>query len=272
MKKTVLLLCAVVLTAMHSTHAQTCVRDSSVLLYDSVYISPAPYTPTNPVYGLATACIGQPYNQSVTIDVPTDFLYQGSIPITIINASIATTGAISGLPTGVTYLCDPPNCVFNASTLGCILLYGTPSDPAQAPDTFDLVISANIFGIIFGSQQNIPIAFPGPISPGNYYLILKTAAGCASSAYDLNSRITSLKNVPNPFSDATAITVVSEVSGEFNFEVFDVLGRSIHAQAVNLVEGENQFTFEAGNLPNGSYYYVLSNAEGRASRTMVIAR
>lgn len=270
MKKTVLLLGAVVWTALLS--AQTCMRDSTVLLYDSVYISPAPYTAQNPNYNLAVACIGQPYNQSFTIDVPMDFLYQGSIPVTIINASIATSGAISGLPSGLTYLCDPPNCVFNANTLGCILLYGTPNNPAQAPDTLDLVISANIFGIVFGSQQNIPIVFPGPIAPGNYYLFLRTAAGCMSTAYDLSSRISLVKNVPNPFSDVTNVNVVSEVPGEFVFEVFDVLGQRVHARTVNLVEGENQITFEANNLPNGSYYYTVGNAEGKASRVMVIAR
>lgn len=271
MKKTVFLLCAFEFVMLSSAHAQTCVRDSTVLLYDSVYISPAPYTTNNPNYNLAVACIGQPYNQSFTIDVPTQFNYLG-IQVTIINANMPTTGAISGLPSGITYLCDPPNCVFNASTLGCVLLYGTPNNPAQAPDTSDLVISANILGIVFGSQQTIPVAFPGPIAPGNYYLILRTAAGCASAAYDLNSPIVSVKNTPNPFSDATTINVVSEVSGDFNFEVFDMLGRSLYTQPVNLMTGENQFTFEAGNLANGSYYYVISNAEGKVSRMMVIAR
>ena len=34
----------------------------------------------------------------------------------------------------------------------------------------------------------------------------------------------------------------------------------------------NEFTFEAGNLSNGSYFYTLSNKNGKAVRQMVIAR
>ena len=267
MKKTVLLLCIIAWAATQNAQAQNCVRDSSVLLYDTVFFAPAPYTVDHPVYGLAPACIGQVYAQSVTIEVPSVFVYLGT-SISLNSASIATSGAISGLPSGITYLCDPPNCVFNANTLGCILLYGTPNNPAQAPDTTDLVINATA-NTSFGP---IPITFPGPFAPGNYYFILAQAGNCIVGAYDLSSQISSIKNSPNPFSDATNINLVSAVTGKFNFEVFDVLGRNLYTQTVNLVEGENQFTFEAGNLPNGSYYYVISNTEGKVSRLMMITR
>ena len=267
MKKTLLLLCIIAWAATQNAQAQNCVRDSSVLLYDTVFFAPAPYTVDHPVYGLAPACIGQVYAQSMTIEVPSELNIFGNL-LSLTNVSIATSGAISGLPSGITYLCDPPNCVFNANTLGCILLYGTPNNPAQAPDTTDLVINATAF--TFGIS--IPITLPGPIAPGNYYFILAQAGNCIVGAYTLSNQISSIKNSPNPFSDATNINIVSAVTGKFDFEVFDVLGRDLYTQTVNLVEGENQFTFEAGNLPNGSYYYVISNAESKVSRLMMIAR
>jgi hypothetical protein len=273
MQKTLPLLCAVALltATLTSSHAQTCVRDSSVLLVDTVFISPRPYTANYPVYGLAAACINQPYTQSVTIKIPATYTFMG-IPIAITNANIATTNAITGLPAGITYLCDPPNCVFNANTLGCILLYGTPNNPAQAPDTLDLKIKANIVGTVFGSPANIPIDFPGPIAPGNYYLRLFAAGNCITAAYDLGSPITSVKNSPNPFGQQTVIEVESSVAGGFHFEVLNVLGQRVHSQMVELSTGSNQFTFDAGHLPNGTYYYSLSNPAGKVSKMLTVSR
>ncbi len=269
MKKTLLLLCAFALTTL-SLHAQICARDSSVLK-DTFFISPRPYTPAYQVYGLAPACIGQPYSQSVTIKIPPMYTYQG-LQINITNANIATTNAITGLPAGITYSCDPPNCVFNANTLGCILLYGTPNNPAQAPDTFDLKIKANIVGTVFGAPATIPIDFPGPIAPGNYYLRLFAAGNCLSAAYDFGSPITSIKNTPNPFGQQTLIEVQSAVAGGFHFEVFNLVGQRVHTQMVEMTTGSNQFTFDAGQLPAGRYYYSLSNASGKVSRMMVVGQ
>jgi len=90
--------------------------------------------------------------------------------------------------------------------------------------------------------------------------------------YDVGSQFTALKNAPNPFSGQTLITAESLVAGEFQFEVFDLLGLRVHTQTLRLEVGLNEFTFEANNLPNGTYFYTLGNREGRAARRMVIAR
>lgn len=268
MKKTLLLLCAALLAA--SSYAQSCMRDSSLLLKpDSVIISPLPYTAKNMVYGIWAACIGQPYTQSVTIKVPAAFTYLGTqIPIT--SASIATTGAISGLPTGLTYKCDPPNCVFNSGTLGCILIYGTPSNPAQAPDTVELKITASISTPLFPAP--ISVQFPGPIAPGNYYMPIRPAGQCTSAAYDFNSPISSVKNAPNPFGQQTLIEVESAIEGEFRFEVFNIVGQRVQDQQIRLTTGKNQFTFDAGDLANGSYWFTISSPAGKVSRAIAIQK
>ncbi|MBX2893055.1 MAG: T9SS type A sorting domain-containing protein [Saprospiraceae bacterium] len=265
MKKTFLFILS--LSTIAPLFAQVCERDSSLLMNDSVFVSPRPYSDSYQVYALAPACIGEPYTQSVTIKVPPIFDFMGvMIPLT--NASIATTGAIQGLPSGITYACDPPNCVFNANTLGCIVLYGTPNNPAQAPDTTDLVINASVSA----GGLTIPVTFPGPIAPGNYYFVLAEAGACILNTRNYHSQIASVKNVPNPFSDATIISVTSEVTGQFNFEMFDLFGRRVRQQTLALAHGENQFTVEAGDLANGSYFYTISNANGSVTRKMVISR
>jgi hypothetical protein len=267
MKKS--LLPILLLFVFAAAQAQTCVRDSTVL-QDTTVISPFPYTPAYPVNELNPACIGQPYSQSFTIEVPAIFVFNGvNLPLT--SASIATTGAISGLPAGVTYLCDPPNCVFNANTLGCILLYGTPTPNNTAPDTVNLSINA----IVATPFASLPVAFPGPIAPGNYFLEIYPAGSTAcssSSTDDLSGQIASIQNQPNPFGQQTLISVESKVTGDFLFQVFSLTGQRLHEQPLRLFEGSNQFNFDAGALPDGTYFYTLSNQEGKISRLMVVAK
>ncbi len=274
MKKTLLFLLPLFCVVALQAQTPQCMRDSSVLQDPAVFVSPPTYNDTaaNPVYALAVACIGQPYAQSITVEVPTTFTQSG-FTIMINNVTAATTGAVTGLPTGITYSCDPPNCIFNANTLGCILLYGTPTDPAQAPDTTELKINVTLNGTIFGQPASIPLEVPKDIAPNHhYYMILNTMANGSSAVYDLNSQVSGLKNVPNPFTNQTSIEVQSRVAGTFRFEVFDLLGQHVYDDKIRLEEGANQFTFDAGNLANGTYYFSIGNADGKVTRMMVVTR
>ncbi len=257
MKKTLLLLLCL-LTGMAYLSAQ-CIRDSSIYQTDTL-LSPETWTPAAPNYNLAVACIGQPYTQSVTFNVPAE--YQG-LPLS--SVSIATTGAVTNLPTGIGYSCDPPNCTFAAGSLGCLLVSGTPDASNAAPDTLDLGITVNV-NTAFGS---LPLEFP--LGDQHYYLILQTA-DCQVHTNDLNGQIALVRNVPNPVSTLTQIEVGSYVSGNFRFEVFDLLGQRVFAEPIRLEEGLNKFSFDAGYLANGSYFYTIGNGEGKVSRRMVVAR
>ena len=239
-----------------------CVRDSS-LLQTGLLLSPAYWDTITMQYNLADACINHPYSQSVTVNVPLSFQ---NIPLS--SVTIATTGAVSNLPAGMTYSCDPPNCVFVAGALGCIRLYGTPTAANTAPDTLDLGITTTVNTVLGG----IPLIFPGQL-PGNnhYYLALKTEE-CLVGTYDHNANIGFVKTTPNPFSDLTTISVETRVFGDFQFEVFNIFGQRVQARTVRLDVGVNEFTFDGSTLANGAYFYTIGNREGKVSRTMVIAR
>jgi hypothetical protein len=245
--------------------AQTCVRDSSLIGTDTI-VSPQPWTTEDPTIYTAPACINEPYTQSVTFNVPETFTYLGTtVPVTKI--TVALTGAVTGLPDGLNYSCDPPNCEFNANTLGCMLVSGTPT-PNNTPGDKELKINVTVFSII-----SIPLEFPGQVSPGQkYFITVKNMGECTVGTNDLSGQIAGIKNAPNPFGQFTSVIVEAITGGQYTFEVYNLLGKKVQDQIIQLTPGSNQFTFDAGELPNGTYFYALGNREGRVSNAFVINR
>ncbi|MBK9336353.1 MAG: T9SS type A sorting domain-containing protein [Lewinellaceae bacterium] len=263
MNKALLLFCLCTVISLNQSAAQACVRDSSLLLSGDL-LSPAPYSPDSPFYNLKTACIAEVYSQSVTVFVPDSFDYQGVIKVKILSVTLPPN-AVSNMPTGMAYSCDPPNCTFQPMSLGCIQLQGTPS-AQNMPDTFDLGITANVTTIL----GTFPIVFPGDAAPGNhYYLLLKEQGQCVSASSDPGSPFGSVRAMPNPVTGQTTIEVQSIQSGVFLFEVFDLFGKQMHNEKVQLYEGENRFSFDAGNLPAGTYLYTVGDANGKSVRRLV---
>jgi Secretion system C-terminal sorting domain len=265
MKKGILLILSIFSISFLSS--QTCVRDSSLLVSGNL-VSPTPYNPTtNPVIGTAPACISEPYFQSVTLNVKEMFTLSG-ITAPLDSITMTTTNALTGLPVGLSYVCDPPNCHFKKNSLGCISIKGTPT-AANAPGDYALSIALKVY------SPFLPVAydllFPGTLAPNDKFIIQVKAMGeCAVSAKDLNGKVATLKNTPNPFNGTTQIQIESLINGEFNFDVFDILGKRIYNDQIHLFEGNNQFTFDAGKLANGTYFYTISNTDGKMSRVMVV--
>lgn len=266
MKKALLLLTLLFTAIFNQTTAQICVRDSNLLVTGDL-LSPAPYSPDSPFYNLKTACINEPYEQSVTVLVPDSFALQGNL-VKVVSVTLPPN-AVTGLPAGLTYTCDPGNCTFLPLTLGCIRLHGTPTS-ANMPDTFTLGITAKVTISVSGIPFTVDVTFPGDVAPGNfYYLILKPQGQCVSSNSDIDGPFSQVRALPNPTTGQTIIEAQSTQTGTFLFEVFDLLGKQLHSEKVQLYEGENKFTFDASGLPNGTYLYTLGNTEGKAVRRMV---
>ncbi|MFM8372143.1 MAG: T9SS type A sorting domain-containing protein, partial [Bacteroidota bacterium] len=89
--------------------------------------------------------------------------------------------------------------------------------------------------------------------------------------FDLNADLGYVNASLNPFSAETTITVESRIPGECNFEVFNILGKRVHARVVRMAVGENQIVFDGSELPSGSYFYSLGNVNGRIARPLIIA-
>lgn len=265
-----LLLFFTLLISIASLHAQeevACQPDTSALDSTSL-VFPLPLN--EGVGGLAgfPACINEPYELVFTLRVPDSLDANGNL-IDISYAEIETTGAISGLPEGISYACNPPDCIFPDTLVGCIVLRGVPSSNNML-GSYDLVIVANAQ---LGPLP-FPVTFPGPLVPGSYAITLNEEGNCDEMSTSVNylAEQISLRNIPNPVQSQTKVEMTSLIEGDFQFKVFDMNGREVHYQNLQVNVGYNAFQFDATSLTNGMYIYTLSDGQAVIHERMSVEK
>ena len=258
--------------AVQAQDQMVCMPDTT-MLSDTVIISPLPFDSiTRPTGGITdTACLNTPYETIISLVVPSTV---GTIPINSI--SVATEDAVNGLPEGLSYECNPPTCEFPADEFGCIRVFGTPTNEAN--------IGKNVLQLDFTIRSVIavPLSFPDNTgllpesAAGEYSIYVDTedgqSCGVPLSTKNSLSNVLSMKNRPNPFSDLTTIDVQAQISGDFQFSVFNMVGQMVHQQKVQLVTGQNSILFSGAHLATGMYTFAISNNQGVLTDKMLISR
>ena len=239
-------------------------RDSASGVY------PRPYQDSVPWGGIKTpACIGKSYQFIFTLKVGDTVTVQGT-PIPLDSAVIAPTGAITGLPVGIGYSCNPPNCVFKKSTVGCIALKGTAT-AANAPGAFKPIITGKFYSVALSIFNPYSVTFPGPLFPGDYTLNLYATGDtrCNVATKDL-TEVTGMVALPNPTNGKTIIHIESTVSDKFEFALTDLLGRTLQTRPLSIQAGMNTFDLDVTGLPNGVYMYSLTKGSRVLSNKLIV--
>ncbi|MEM9719148.1 MAG: T9SS type A sorting domain-containing protein [Bacteroidota bacterium] len=90
------------------------------------------------------------------------------------------------------------------------------------------------------------------------------------STKNVLANFASVSLAPNPFRHTTEFEVQLTKAGEFQFQVFDLSGREVSRRTLQLKEGSNSFSYDAGNLSSGIYNYKLSHQLGSISGKMLV--
>ena len=237
-------------------------KDSTAGVY------PLPYDATlNPKGGIdKPACIGKPYEYVLTIKVSDTIKVLGA-NLRLDSVKLATSGAVAGLPAGITYACNPPNCSFPKKTMGCAVLKGTTT---AAAGSYDLVITATAYVELFGAQ---PVTFPGAISAGKYTLAVVAAnnSACTTSSIFGVDEVATMSSAPNPASLSTTISIESAQTGVYNFSVYNVMGQSVFSTPLSIQAGTNSLKLSTEDFPNGVYIYRLSKDNKQLSSKLIIS-
>jgi hypothetical protein len=250
-------------------NAQTpvCVPDAKYK--DSTgYVYPLPFDATlNPKGGIdKPACIGKPYDFVFTLRVPDTVALLGS-KLRLDSILVHPTTGISGLPAGITYACNPGNCLFKKNTLGCVILRGTTNAPAA---TYKLNFTLKAYVELFGS---VDVTYPNAsIAPGEYNLRVLAATDVAcrsSSTFDL-TEVASMSAAPNPAALSTLIKIDAAESGNYQFEVTNLVGQSVFTTPLSIQRGINALELNTEDMPNGVYIYTLSKGNKKLSEKLIV--
>ncbi len=263
MFKSFVLLIAALLIQVSSLQAQVCQPDSMYL--DSTgFVFPVPYDSLlNPDGGIdQEACINHEFDFAWTLKVPDTILFPGfPTPIPVESFTIDTVGAISNLPIGINYKCNPSNGKFLAGKMGCVQLYGKPT-AANPIGVYDL----EFVGILkTKTGANIPVTFPNPLLfPGNYYLKLneENAPNCTTSTANPDTWLQSARVIPNPVTDLSMLELNGPSSQSLTIQLIDMTGRIFRNWTVNIDAGVQRIPLDLHDLPAGYWIYQLHSDRG----------
>lgn len=263
-----LLLCFSMLyvaSAQVACHADTArYRDSSAGVY------PLPYeAQMSPNGGInRAACLGRPYRFVFTVKVA-DSLTFGGVRLPLDSVRLATNGAIAGLPAGITYSCNPPNCSFEKNTYGCVLLSGTPT-AANPLTNYNLVITGTVVIQGFGISQT----FPGNFAQGAYTLklVATNSPECPPTTnYEATDALFSnLSFTPNPASQTLQLNFNTLTNNDLQINIIDLTGKILITQKQNFSVGQQTMNIETAWLPNGIYFLQIQQFDKTLTKKLII--
>lgn len=197
---------------------------------------------------LPPACVGELYNQTVTLVFANDTVISTPLGnVTIDFLSYRITG-IQNLPPGITYSCDDDSCEWlitqSQVNRGCVRFYGTPTTPSN--DTMIVSVLATL---------NTTLVPPTTVPVPNPFTV-KAAGQCATSSNSL-IELQSLKVYPNPGSKNLSIEYPL---GATTLEVRDLTGKVVyqHEEA----QGFTQHTIHSEAWHAGMYFIQVNGSKG----------
>ena len=251
-------------------NAQTGTCEPDAFYADSTAgVYPRPYDPVLSPHGGISECaiIGQPYQFKFTIVISDTLTVAGSA----LALDSIVISAVQNLPVGLAYACNPTNCHFQKDTIGCAVIFGTPTAANMAGD-YDLKIVGSAY--ISGFPFPLPLEFPNAaIAAGKYtlQLLASNATPCTvvATRETLADKV-ALSLRPNPTAGFVEVKAVSELTGKFILKVVDLPGRTVYQSPVDMRLGSNTFSFDGSNLSNGMYILTLENEQGNIARKLTI--
>lgn len=258
-------------------YAQNCVANP-IYADSTAGVYPLPDPIGSETSSLNSGCANSYYEQLFTAVVPDSILevdFNGSV-IDLALFSVLVD-SITGLPPGVDYACEPPNCLFEQLTTGCVLFSGVPTEA----DIFEPVVHTTV-SVNIGVDLVLPVNFPSQmdditeIFPGEYKIKICEENNCGECIVSTDNAFANAiglrQNVPNPFSTTTRITIATELSGKYDFKVFNLMGKMVHQEELSIVSGENIITFDGSQLESGVYLYAIGQGGNIATNRMIISR
>jgi hypothetical protein len=219
----------------------------------------------NPQLGpLPDGNLNQPYGQTITVIVPADTTLDlsqfglpfGTVPVSINNLDLV---GVSGLPLGMSYICDNSGCTWPNNDFGCFRLSGTPT-------------VAGIFQVTCTTSLNVNLpnfgAFQTPPGPVTYDLTILGPTG-AEEGLTKDDLIQSVN--PNPASNLAQVDFFLPNPETVHLRLLDLRGKLVRLFSEEFPAGMNMLELDLETLSSGLYLIELWTGSGsHASRKLMV--
>ncbi len=163
--------------------------------------------------------------------------------------------SLTGLPTGFNFTPNRPSGFWPGGTSGCVLIAGQNDTVGVYP------LSISLMG--YASGMTVPFTL-------SYYKLVLDSTG-ASIQENNSNKFEVYQNVPNPFGRITEIAFNSDIIGLYTIEVFNMIGKVLYSEVYKANKGLNKIQFNAADLPQGIYFYKISNGNRTHTKRMIVA-
>ena len=87
-----------------------------------------------------------------------------------------------------------------------------------------------------------------------------------------NAFASSISNFPNPFNNTTTIAVTLTENKPVSIKVYNTIGDVVFTKTIDGSVGQNNVTFDGGQVSSGVYYYTVTAGAEQATKKMVIQK
>jgi len=247
----------------------------------------------------STSCIekGVAYNQVFRVRIP-----QSAGTFTIQYMKI---DSVTNLPSGLTAVMNKPfGTQYAAGETGCVTLSGTTNAPVGqyrlglyvklkvtilpelSGDLYTLAKGQGVEGaekyIIYLALTETTSTCPctdttGQTPLGSFKAFTGNEAQCSYRPVpgsvgisDINSVVSGLNIVPNPFSSNATVEFNAEVSGTYTARITNLIGKEVMRKSEDVTIGANSININRNDLAAGVYFFSLSNGKSLVTKRFII--
>jgi type IX secretion system substrate protein len=212
------------------------------------------------ITNFASGTVAVPYSQMVYVHPPIDTTGTvGTITIHVNPLDSIVLNNINNLPPGLSYACNPSNCVFPGGVSGCMAITGTPTTAGLYQLSIEITA--------YGKEATTGFAVFYPFTIQSYYININTNSGI--QFYD-PSNFQLLEFGHDPVREHLTLKMNSPKVINADVSVFNIIGKSVYGKPVLLKQGINTVDFSTKDLAPGVYILTLKNEPYVLTRRFVI--
>ncbi|HAQ38877.1 MAG TPA: hypothetical protein PLU49_04525 [Saprospiraceae bacterium] len=216
-----------------------------------------------------TVCIGSPFEYTFTAVLEDSIAWMG-FSFKLNSLEILPNGVLN-LPEGLQYGCNPPNCVFQANTMGCLKIYGTTTE-ANDPGLFDLQLRTKI--VVANGLISVIDTLPELLVPGSHYYLPVEAASsshCQTSSLYGYQQNEFLEIKYQPLLERLTVIAGDPQIPWLETEIIDMTGKVLLKQRIQYpVQSMN--TMDVSGLSQGLYFCRTRTIFGYSGLKFVVSK